>query len=119
MSEKHLRPWVYPPCFAEAKAAPQGRVLPHRISGVGALRTRVLLEGAGAGHAEVYPGLQEEGPELVTPVAQGLGWSGSESRRARGALVGRIFNSSFTHLQLVSQFVLSTCYFGGEPVAFV
>ena len=33
--------------------------------------------------------------------------------------MGRTFNSSFTHLQIVSQFVLSTYYFRGELVAFV
>ena len=72
----------------------------------GAVPTRPAGRG-GAGSAEVYPGLREEEPVLGAPVAQGLGHLGSGSRRARRALVGKIFNSCFTHLLTVSQFVLS------------
>lgn len=104
--QKHLWPWCIHCVLQKQNLHLRGVSYSTGDLVPGAARTRPAGRG-GAGNAEVYPGLREEEPVLGTPVAQGLGRLGSGSRRARRALVGRISNSSFTHLLIVSQFVLS------------
>ncbi|KAM7230388.1 hypothetical protein CapIbe_019105 [Capra ibex] len=66
--------------------------------------------GGGGGGSGVREGSSQCLEEWAAPSPSGL---------EQAALGGALGSGGSLWQALVSQFVLSTCYFGGEPVAFV